>query len=55
MIDDSDGLIADLGHIAQNSGVRVNLRSEAFMIAEPVRAAAERIDIDDNGQVVGLF
>ena len=46
MIDVSDGLIADLGHIAQNSGVRVNLRSEAFVIADPVRAAAERIDTD---------
>lgn len=46
MIDVSDGLIADLGHIAQNSGVRVNLRSEAFVIADPVRAAAERTDTD---------
>ena len=46
MIDVSDGLIADLGHIAQNSGVRVNLDSEAFVIAEPVRAAVERIDTD---------
>lgn len=39
MIDISDGLVADLGHVAQASGVRIQLRSGA-LAAEPVARVA---------------
>jgi thiamine-monophosphate kinase len=35
MIDVSDGLLADLGHVARASGVRIELRSSAFQV--PIR------------------
>jgi len=40
MIDISDGLIADLGHVAWASKVVVNLRRDAFEVAEPLQAVA---------------
>lgn len=40
MIDVSDGLLADLGHIVARSGVAVDLSSAAFPIAEPLQAVA---------------
>lgn len=40
LIDVSDGLLADLGHVATASGVSVELASDAFEIAEPLRAVA---------------
>jgi thiamine-monophosphate kinase len=40
MIDVSDGLLADLSHIAQASGVQIDLASAAFTIAEPQQAVA---------------
>lgn len=40
LIDVSDGLLADLGHIAAASGVRIDLDSASFEIAEPQQAVA---------------
>lgn len=43
LIDISDGLVADLGHIARASGVRLDLDTGAFEIAEPQKAVAAAI------------
>jgi thiamine-monophosphate kinase len=40
LIDVSDGLLADLGHIASASGVQIELDSNCFEIAEPQQAVA---------------
>jgi thiamine-monophosphate kinase len=40
MIDISDGLVADLGHIAKASGVSINVKTSEFEIPEPLAAAA---------------
>lgn len=46
LIDVSDGLLADLGHIAVASGVRVNLRRAAFTVPEPIQAVAAATGAD---------
>ncbi|SDK15194.1 thiamine-monophosphate kinase [Nonomuraea jiangxiensis] len=46
MLDVSDGLLQDLGHIAAASGVRVELDPQAFAVAEPVAAAAKELGTD---------
>lgn len=47
MTDVSDGLLADLGHIARSSGVRVDLASDALRPnVEAVSAAAESVGVD---------
>jgi thiamine-monophosphate kinase len=40
MCDVSDGLLADLGHIASASGVAIDLDSAAFDVPEAIRDAA---------------
>ena len=40
MIDISDGLVSDLGHIAKASGVVIDIDTKAFEIPEPLAAAA---------------
>ncbi len=40
MIDVSDGLVADAAHLATESGVALDLHSEAFDVAEPLHAVA---------------
>jgi thiamine-monophosphate kinase len=40
MIDISDGLLADLGHVAQASDVLIDLRQDAFEVAEALQAVA---------------
>jgi len=52
MLDVSDGLIADLGHIAAASGVRIDLRSDAFEVPDPVQAVAAATGKDPLGFVL---
>ena len=46
MIDISDGLLADLGHVAKASNVLIDLRRDAFEVAEPLRAVAAATGAD---------
>ncbi|WP_308193402.1 thiamine-phosphate kinase [Nonomuraea sp. MG754425] len=46
MLDVSDGLLQDLGHVAEASGVGIELDPEAFPVAEPVAAAAKELGVD---------
>lgn len=43
MTDISDGLLADLGHIADASGVAIDLDSSTFVIPEPVATVSEAL------------
>ena len=46
MIDVSDGLIADLGHLADDSAVLIDLESGCFEVAEPLRAVGAALGAD---------
>ncbi len=46
MTDVSDGLLADLGHIAEASGVAINVSSSAFEVPEPVVTVGEALGAD---------
>lgn len=46
MIDVSDGLVADVGHIADASGVGIDIDSSAFEVAEPLRAVGAALGAD---------
>lgn len=43
LIDISDGLLADLGHVARASGVTLDVDTAAFEVAEPQKAVAAAI------------
>ena len=46
MVDVSDGLLADLGHVAAASGVVVDLRQDAFAVPEPLQAVSAATGAD---------
>jgi thiamine-monophosphate kinase len=46
MIDVSDGLLADLGHVARASGVAIDVRRDAFDVPPPMRDAASALGVD---------
>ena len=46
LVDVSDGLVADLGHVATASGVGMDLRSEAFDVADSLRDAGSALGVD---------
>jgi thiamine-monophosphate kinase len=46
MIDVSDGLLADLGHIATASGVAIDVTKDAFPVPDPMRNAAVALGVD---------
>jgi thiamine-monophosphate kinase len=52
MIDVSDGLLADLGHIAAASHVAIDVRTDAFEVAEPLQAVGAALGVDPLGFVL---
>lgn len=46
MTDISDGLVADLGHIAEASGVRFNLRAELLDVPAKLREVGAALNVD---------
>jgi thiamine-monophosphate kinase len=53
MIDVSDGLLADVGHLAEASGVGVDVSRGAFELAEPMRAVGSALGVDPMQFVLG--
>lgn len=53
MIDVSDGLVADVGHLANASGVAVDIETAAFELAEPLQAVGAALGVDPMQFVLG--
>jgi thiamine-monophosphate kinase len=53
MIDVSDGLLADVGHIADASGVAVDIDTSAFELAEPLQAVGAALGTDPMRFILG--
>ena len=46
MTDISDGLLADLGHLADASAVAIDLDPDAFVVPDPVTAVSDALGVD---------
>ncbi|MEV7428625.1 thiamine-phosphate kinase [Nocardioides sp. NPDC092400] len=53
MIDVSDGLLAEAGHLASASGVAIDVRRGAFEVPEPLHAVGAALGADPLGFVLG--
>lgn len=53
MIDISDGLLADLGHIAKASRVAIDVHRDAFDLPDQMRDAATALGADPYGWILG--
>ncbi len=53
MIDVSDGLVADAGHLAEKSGVAIDVHSAAFEVPEPLHAVAAATGSDPLQLILG--
>ncbi|MCI4064714.1 thiamine-phosphate kinase [Micromonospora sp. R77] len=53
MIDVSDGLLADLGHVAKASGVAIDVRRDAFEVPRQMRDAAQALGVDPYTWILG--
>ena len=53
LIDVSDGLLSELGHIATASGVSIDVRSEALPVAEPLQSVGAAVGTDPLSFVLG--
>ena len=53
MIDVSDGLLAEARHLAEASGVAIDVRRDAFEIAEPLQAVGAALGADPIQFILG--
>lgn len=53
LIDVSDGLVAEAGHLADASGVAIDVRRDAFEVPEPLRAVGAALGADPFEFILG--